>query len=155
MNSSLLWQQRLSLELPLLFSLKRAQKVPADLHQIYKWCPDWWINEWVVASLWRSPRFFYYCCCSVAKSYLTPWDPMDWSTPGFRVLHYLPELGQIHPLSRWCDLIISSSATVFSFSFSPSQTFSSFPDQCSEPYNSLFYMSKVSVTKNKPLLLFY
>ena len=36
------------------------------------------------------------CCCSVAKSYLTLWDPMDCSTPGSPVLHYLLEFVQIH-----------------------------------------------------------
>ena len=30
-----------------------------------------------------------YCCCSVAKSGLTLCDPMDCTTPGFPVLHYL------------------------------------------------------------------
>ena len=39
------------------------------------------------------------CCCSVAEYCLTLWDPMDCSTPGFPVLHYLPELAQIHV--RW------------------------------------------------------
>ena len=33
--------------------------------------------------------------CSVAKSELTLCDPMDCSTPGFPVLHYLLELAQI------------------------------------------------------------
>ena len=33
------------------------------------------------------------CCCSVAKSL---YDPMDCSTPGSPVLHYLPEFVQIH-----------------------------------------------------------
>ena len=28
------------------------------------------------------------CSCSVAQSCLTLWDPMDYSTPGFPVLHY-------------------------------------------------------------------
>ena len=28
------------------------------------------------------------CCCSVAKSYLTLWDTMNCSTPGFPVFHY-------------------------------------------------------------------
>ena len=32
----------------------------------------------------------------VAQSCLTPCDPMDCSTPGFPVLHYLPEPAQIH-----------------------------------------------------------
>ena len=35
-------------------------------------------------------------------------DPMDCSTPGFPVLHYLPEFAQIHPLSQWCHPAISS-----------------------------------------------
>ena len=34
------------------------------------------------------------CCCSVAKSCPTLWDLMDCSTPGFPVLHYLPEFAQ-------------------------------------------------------------
>ena len=34
--------------------------------------------------------------CSVAKSCLTLCDPMDCSTPGFPVLHYLPEFAQTH-----------------------------------------------------------
>ena len=35
-------------------------------------------------------------CCSVAKSGLTLCDPMDCSTLGFPVFHYLPELAQTH-----------------------------------------------------------
>ena len=35
-------------------------------------------------------------CCSVPKSRLTLWDPMDCSTQGFPILHYLPEFVQIH-----------------------------------------------------------
>ena len=34
--------------------------------------------------------------CLVAKSCLTLCNPMDCSTPGFPVLHYLPEFAQIH-----------------------------------------------------------
>ena len=38
-----------------------------------------------------------YCCCfSVAKSHLILCNPMDWSIPGFPVLHYLPEFAQTH-----------------------------------------------------------
>ena len=33
--------------------------------------------------------------CSVAKSCLTLRDSIDCSTPGFPVLHYLPEFAQI------------------------------------------------------------
>ena len=35
-------------------------------------------------------------CCLVAKSCPTLCDPMDCSTPGFPVLHYLPEFAEIH-----------------------------------------------------------
>ena len=35
-------------------------------------------------------------CCSVAQSCPTLCDPMDSSTPGFPVLHHLPELVQTH-----------------------------------------------------------
>ena len=34
------------------------------------------------------------CYCSVTKSCLTLCDPMDCSTPGFPVFHYLPEFAQ-------------------------------------------------------------
>ena len=36
------------------------------------------------------------CCCSVDKSCPTPCDPMNCSTPGFSVLHYLPEIAQTY-----------------------------------------------------------
>ena len=36
------------------------------------------------------------CCCSVAQLCLTLCDPMDCSTPGFPVLHHLPELAQTY-----------------------------------------------------------
>ena len=35
------------------------------------------------------------CCCSVTKSCPTLCDLMDYSTPGFPVLHYLPKVAQI------------------------------------------------------------
>jgi len=35
-------------------------------------------------------------CCSVAQSCLTLCNPMDCSTPGFSILHYLLESAQIH-----------------------------------------------------------
>ena len=35
-------------------------------------------------------------CCSVTQSCPTFWGPMDCSTPGFPVLHYLPEFAQTH-----------------------------------------------------------
>ena len=47
--------------------------------------------------------------CSLTKSHSTLCSPMDCSTPGSSVLHYLLELAQIHVLT------ISSSVTLFSF----------------------------------------
>ena len=38
----------------------------------------------------------YESCCSVVQSWLTVWDPMDCSMPGFPVLHYLSEFAQTH-----------------------------------------------------------
>ena len=35
-------------------------------------------------------------CCSVAKLCLIPHDPRNCSTPGFPILHYLPEFAQTH-----------------------------------------------------------
>ena len=35
------------------------------------------------------------CCCSVAELCPTLWNPMDWSVPGFPVLHHLLEFAQI------------------------------------------------------------
>ena len=37
-----------------------------------------------------------FCCCSVAQSCLTLCNLMDCSTPGFPVLHHLPEFAQTH-----------------------------------------------------------
>jgi len=37
-----------------------------------------------------------HCCCSVAKSCLTSWDPMNCSTPGLPVHHQLREFTQTH-----------------------------------------------------------
>ena len=43
-----------------------------------------------------SAMFLSDASCSVAKSYLILWDPMDCSAPGSPVLHHLPEFAQIH-----------------------------------------------------------
>ena len=42
------------------------------------------------APVWAS------CCCSVAKSRPTLFDPMDCSTPGLPVPHHLPKFAQVH-----------------------------------------------------------
>ena len=63
------------------------------------------------------------CCCLVIKLCLTLCDPMDCSTPGFPILHYLWVCSNSCPLSGWCYLTISSSAapSPFAFNLSPHQ----------------------------------
>ena len=51
-------------------------------------------------------------------------DPTDCSTPGYSVLYYLSDSC---PLSWWCYLTISSSATHFSFCFQSFPASGSFP----------------------------
>ena len=47
------------------------------------------------------------CCCSVAQSRPALCVPLDCSTPGFPVLHYLPEFAQTHV--RWVSDTIQPS----------------------------------------------
>ena len=44
---------------------------------------------------------FCYCWCSLAKPHPNFCDPMDCSTPGYAVLHYLPDFDQTH--AHWGD----------------------------------------------------
>ena len=70
-----------------------------------------------------------FCCCSsVTKSHLILCDPMDCSTPGSCVLHYLPEFAQIpvHWVSD-CYLTVSSSVVPFSFYLQSFPASGSFP----------------------------
>ena len=54
--------------------------------------------------LW-SPSLHTSHCCSVAKSCLTICNPMNCSTTGFPVLHYLPEFAQFIVLSETPQII--------------------------------------------------
>ena len=61
-------------------------------------CYNHFLKIWKVA-LFFFPIFLHWLCelcCSVAQSCPTLCDPMDCSTPGFPVLHQLPELAQTH-----------------------------------------------------------
>ena len=52
-------------------------------------------------------------CHSAAKLSLTLGDPMDWSTPGFLVSHYLPGVcSNARALSQQCYLSISASFNI-------------------------------------------
>ena len=74
---------------------------------------------------------FSFTCCSVAQLHLTLLDPMDYSTPGFPVLHYLPELVQTHV--HWVGDAIQPSRSL-PFSSCPQ----SFPASGSFPVSWLF-----------------
>ena len=63
-------------------------------------------------------------CCSVSKSCPTLCDPMDCSTPGFPVLHHLPDFAQTHV--RWVDNGIQSSHPLSP----PSPCTLNFPQHC-------------------------
>jgi len=58
--------------------------------------------------------FIYCCCCSVSKSCLTCWDPMDCSMPGLPVPHHLQEFAQVHV--HWIGDAIQSSNLLFPLS---------------------------------------
>ena len=47
------------------------------------------------------------CCCLVSKLCLTLCGPMDFSIPGFFVLHHLPELAQTH--AHWVGDVLQPS----------------------------------------------
>ena len=78
------------------------------------------------------------CCCSVAKSCLTPCDPLDCSIPGLPVPHHLLEFAQVH--IRWIgDAILPSHplppSSPFAFNVSQHQGFF----QCSAQYWSFSF----------------
>ena len=54
----------------------------------------------------------YIYCCSFAQLCLTVSDPINYSMPGFPVLHYLPELAQTH-VHRVGDAIQPSHPLLF------------------------------------------
>ena len=68
------------------------------------------------------------CCCSVAQSCLTLCDPMDRGTPGFPVLHHLPEPAQTP--AHWVHNAIQPSRPLSS----PSP-----PAFCLSQYQGLFH----------------
>ena len=63
-------------------------------------------------------RLYFLCCCSVTKLCPTLWDLMNCSTPGFPVLHYLPEFAQTHVY--WVSDAIKLSHPLFPLLLLPS-----------------------------------
>ena len=72
------------------------------------------------------------CCCSFALSSPTLCDRMDCLTPGFLILHYLPEFAQIHV--HWVGAAIQSSHLLSS----PSHPAFNLPASGSFPLSQLF-----------------
>ena len=78
------------------------------------------ITDFTALYIFETEFFLSYCCCSIVKSWPTLCDPMDCSTPGFSVLHYLPEISQFMstesvmlahswPLLLWPSIFLSTS----------------------------------------------
>ena len=96
-------------------------KLVARYHKVrggdcVKWSLLW---EGYILCLGDRASFPYntmFYCCSVTKSCPTLCNPTDCSLPGCLSLS-LGICSNSCPLSRWCYLTISSSATLFSFSF--------------------------------------
>ena len=81
-----------------------------------------------------------YPCCSVSHSCTNLCNPMDYSMPGFYVLHNLLEFAQTHvPVSQWCHPTISSSVAPFS------SCLQSFPASGSFPMSQLFASYGLSI----------
>ena len=75
----------------------KEQPVPAFTLNVKPRIVGWWPQSSPSPSLPFSCGLSGFLhCCSVAQSCLTLCDPMDCSTPGFPVLHHLPELAQTH-----------------------------------------------------------
>ena len=50
-----------------------------------------------------------HCCCSIAKSCPTQYDPVNCCMPSFSVHHYLPEFAQTQVCSNWVSDAIQPS----------------------------------------------
>ena len=79
----------------------------------------------VLFSLWKKRKFN--CGCSVAQSCPTLCNPMDCNTPGFSVIHHLPEFAQTHAhlFSDAIQPFHPLSSPSLAFSLSQHQGFSS------------------------------
>ena len=65
------------------------------------------LNPWLHLALGYTWPRYAHVVDLVAKSCPTLSDPMDCSTPGFSILHYLPGLAQLHV--HWVDDAIQPS----------------------------------------------
>ena len=109
-------------------------------------------------SIWEIHLFDWqkniFCCCSVTKSCLTlctPWT-MNYSIPGFPILHCLPEFVQTHV--HWVDDAIQPPHPLSSPS---SLALKSFPVSGSFPISRLFASGGQSIeaSASAPVLLLH
>ena len=102
------------------------------------------VDQWSFWDFWGSKGWVmngvmqFICCFSVPKSCPTLCDSMGCSTPGFPVLHYLPEFAQSHV--HWVNNAIQPS-----HSLSPISPAQSFPASESFPVSQLFELSGQSI----------
>ena len=121
---------------------------PTISSSVIPFCSNWQCFYWYNPLLIRG---FYWDYYSIAKSCPTFCDPMGCSTPGFPVLHHLPEFAQTHVhwvddaiqpshpllppspafslsqyqgLSQWICSLQSGGQSIWSFSISPSNEYS-------------------------------
>ena len=89
-----------------------ACQVPLSPRVSSNSCP---FSCWCCLTISSSATPYPFCIfCSVARSCLTPCDPMECSTPGFPVLHHLLELAQTQV--HWVTDAIQPSHPVIPFS---------------------------------------
>ena len=88
------------------FALQRV-RVPKQTWELWVRSSILWL--WVG---WEKGNCEKSCCCSVAQSCPTLCNPMGCCTPGFLVLHHLPELVQTHV--QWVSDAILSCVIPFS-----------------------------------------
>ena len=87
-------------------------------------------------------------CCLVARLFLTLFDPMDGSKPGFPVLHHFPEFAQTHV--HWVSDAIQPSH--HPQSSPPSSCLQSFPASGSFPVSQLFASGGQSINTTASVL---
>ena len=104
------------------------------------------IHEFINGSGCRTPGSFLFGCCSVVKlcsTFATSWTAahqasLSFTSPGV--------CSNSHPLSQWCYLTISSSASLFSFCLQ------SFPAPGSIPVSQLFTSGGQSIGASASVL---
>ena len=108
-------------------------------------------------SIWKDQEEFCFCF-SITKSCPTLCNSLDCSTPGFSVLHYLPEFAQTHAhwindtilisLNQWYQWYPTILSSVILFSSCPQ----SFPASGSFPMNWLFSSGGQRIGASAPVL---